>query len=102
VVIAGLGLTCASVASTAAGTAAAAGDAQGLASGLLNTAAQLGTALGIAALATVAAARTGVLAGAADPTPTQLVDGFRLAFLAAAGTALLGTLGTLLLIRREP
>jgi EmrB/QacA subfamily drug resistance transporter len=101
-VVAGLGLTCASVASTATGAAATGDQAQGLAAGLLNSAAQLGTALGIAALATVAAARTGVLAGAADPTPTQLVDGFRLAFLAAAGAALLGTLGTLLLIRKEP
>jgi hypothetical protein len=70
--------------------------------GLLNSAAQVGTALGIAALVTVAAARTSALAGAADPTPTQLVDGFRLAFLAGAGVALLGGLGTLLLVRKEP
>jgi EmrB/QacA subfamily drug resistance transporter len=101
-VIAGSGLTCASVASTAAGTAAAAGDAQGLASGLLNTAAQLGTALGIAALVTVAAARTTALAGAGSPTPAQLVGGFRLAFLVAALVALLGALLTLLLVRKEP
>jgi EmrB/QacA subfamily drug resistance transporter len=101
-VIAGLGLTCASVASTAAGTAAAAGDAQGLASGLLNTAAQLGTALGIAALVTVAAARTAALSDADHPTPTQLVDGFRLAFLAAALLALLGALIALLLVPKEP
>jgi MFS family permease len=101
-VIAGSGLTCASVAATATGTAATGGQAQGLASGLLNSAAQVGTALGIAALVTVAAARTSALAGAADPTPTQLVDGFRLAFLAGAGVALLGGLGTLLLVRKEP
>jgi EmrB/QacA subfamily drug resistance transporter len=102
VVIAGVGLTCASVASTAAGTAAAAGDAQGLASGLLNSAAQLGTALGIAALVTVAAARTTALTTAGNPTTVQLVDGFRLAFLAAALVALLGALGALLLVRKEP
>lgn len=101
-VIAGSGLTCASVASTATGTAAAAGEAQGLASGLLNTAAQIGTALGIAALVTVAAARTTALTGAGNPTPAQLVDGFRLAFLAAALVALLGALGTLLLVPKEP
>lgn len=101
-VIAGSGLTCASVAATATGTAATGGQAQGLASGLLNSAAQVGTALGIAALVTVAAARTSALAGAADPTSTQLVDGFRLAFLAGAGVALLGVLGTLLLVRKEP
>jgi EmrB/QacA subfamily drug resistance transporter len=101
VVIAGSGLTCASVASTVTGTAAAAGDAQGLASGLLNTAAQLGTALGIAALVTVAAARTTALAGSGNPTPAQLVDGFRLAFLAAAFIAFLGGLVTLLLVARS-
>jgi MFS family permease len=101
-VLAGSGLTCASVAATATGTAAAGGQAQGLAAGLLNSAAQVGTALGIAVLVTVAAARTGALAGAADPTPAQLVDGFRLAFLAAALVALLGALGTLLLVRKEP
>jgi predicted MFS family arabinose efflux permease len=101
-VIAGLGLTCAAVASTAAGTAAAAADDQGLASGLLNTAAQLGTALGIAALVTVAAARTSALAGTRLPTPAQLVNGFRLAFLAAALLALLGALAVLLVIGRDP
>jgi MFS family permease len=101
-VIAGSGLTCASVAATAAGTAAAGGDAQGLASGLLNAAAQLGTALGIAALVTVAAARTTALTGSGNPTSAQLVDGFRLAFLAAALLALLGALVTLLLVSKEP
>jgi EmrB/QacA subfamily drug resistance transporter len=98
VIIAGWGLTCASVASTAAGTAAVAGDAQGLASGLLNAAAQIGTAVGIAALVTVAAARTSALTWADTPTPDQLVHGFRLAFLVAALVALLGTLATLLLV----
>jgi EmrB/QacA subfamily drug resistance transporter len=101
-VIAGSGLTCASVASTAAGTAAAAGDVQGLASGLLNTAAQIGTALGIAALVTVAAARTSALTGSGSPTAAQLVDGFRLAFLVAALVALLGALVTLLLVPKKP
>ena len=93
VVIAGSGLTCASVAATATGTAAVAGEAQGLASGLLNTAAQIGTAVGIAVLTTVAAARTGALAGSGSPTAAQLVAGFRLAFLAAALVALLGRAG---------
>ena len=102
VVIAGLGLTCASVAATATGTAAAAGEAQGLASGLLNTAAQIGTAVGIAALTTVAATRTGALAGSGSPTAAQLVAGFRLAFLAAALVALLGALLSLLLLGRRP
>ena len=101
-VIAGSGLTCASVASTAAGTAAAAGDVQGLASGLLNAAAQIGTAVGIAALVTVAAARTTALAGPGIPTAAQLVDGFRLAFLVAALVALLGALVSLVLVPKQP
>jgi MFS family permease len=100
-VIAGFGLTCAAVAATTTGTAAADGQAQGLAAGLLNSAAQVGTALGIAALVTVAAARTSALAGAANPTPAQLVNGFRLAFLTAALVALLGALLTLLLVPKE-
>jgi len=100
-VIAGSGLTCAAVASTATGTAAAGSEAQGLASGLLNTAAQIGTALGIAALVTVAATRTATLAGGSAPTPTQLVSGFRLAYLAGAGLALLGVIFTLILVRDE-
>jgi hypothetical protein len=100
-VLAGSGLTCASVAATATGTEAARADAQGLAAGLLNTAAQVGTALGIAALVTVAAGRTAALAGGATPTAAELVAGFRSAFLAGAGAALLGALGTLVLIRKE-
>jgi MFS family permease len=52
----GLSLGCASVASTAAGTAAAGAEREGVASALLNTAAQIGTALGIAVLLSVAAA----------------------------------------------
>ena len=52
----GAGLGVASVASTAAGTAAAGRTREGVASGLLNTAAQVGTALGVAVVLSVAAA----------------------------------------------
>src|SRR5215218_1839188 len=52
----GAGLGVASVASTAAGTAAAGRAREGVASGLLNTAAQVGTALGVAAVLSLAAA----------------------------------------------
>jgi EmrB/QacA subfamily drug resistance transporter len=52
----GLSLGCASVASTAAGTAAAGEAREGVASALLNTAAQVGTAIGVAVLISVAAA----------------------------------------------
>jgi MFS family permease len=50
-VLMGLGLGCASVASTASGTAALPDGEQGIASGVLNAAAQIGSALGLAAIA---------------------------------------------------
>jgi EmrB/QacA subfamily drug resistance transporter len=99
--LAGAGLGCASVAATATGTAAVSADRQGLASGLLNTAAQIGTAIGIAALATLAAARTRALAGTAGPSAAQLVAGFRLAFLVAAALSLAGCLAAVLLVQRR-
>jgi EmrB/QacA subfamily drug resistance transporter len=99
VALAGLGLGCAAVASTAAGTAAAGAREQGMASGLLNTAAQIGTAVGIAALVTLAAARTGALADGGGPSDVQLVDGYRWAFVAGAGVALLGSLAVLVTVR---
>jgi hypothetical protein len=52
----GLGLGCASVASTAMGTAAAGPAREGVASGLLTTAAQVGTVVGLAALVGLATA----------------------------------------------
>ena len=48
--LSGLGLGCASVASTARGTSAVEEGKRGLASGFMNTSAQVGTALGLAAL----------------------------------------------------
>jgi MFS family permease len=99
--LAGAGLGCASVAATATGTAAVSADRQGFASGLLNTAAQIGTAIGIAALATLAAARTQALAVSADPSAAQLVAGFRLAFLVAAALSVAGCLVAFLLVQRR-
>jgi MFS family permease len=82
-VLSGAGLGVASVASTAAGTAAVPAAQQGLASGLLNTAAQVGTALGLAVLGTVASARAGALTPpGASPPASALVDGYRWAILA--------------------
>jgi MFS family permease len=49
-VLMGAGLGCASVASTATGTAALPDSEQGIASGVLNAAAQIGSAVGVAAL----------------------------------------------------
>jgi MFS family permease len=100
-VVVGSGLGLASVGSTIAGTSAVAGNAQGLVSGILNTAAQLGTALGLAALVTVASARTDALTGGADPSPSALVEGFRWAFLGGAGVGVLGALVAFFLVRER-
>ncbi len=99
IVLSGLGLGCAAVASTAAGVSSVTEDKRGLASGLLNAAAQIGTALGIAALVAVAAARTEAVSGGL-PAEVALVAGYRLAFLVALGVALAGALGALCLIGR--
>jgi EmrB/QacA subfamily drug resistance transporter len=88
-VLMGAGLGCASVASTASGTAAADGGLQGLASGLLNSAAQIGTVLGLAILVPLSAARTQTLAETI-PADAALVGGFKLAFLGAAVIAACG------------
>lgn len=96
IVLSGLGLGGAAVASTTAGVSAVAENERGLASGLLNAAAQIGTAIGIAALGSVAAARTGAIAG---ESAAASVAGYRLAFMVAAGVAIVGALAALVLIR---
>lgn len=96
--LSGLFLGISAVASTGLGVSALAEGERGLASGLLNSAAQVGTALGIAALFTLAAARTEVLAGGA-PSAEALVEGYRWAFFAATGMAVLGAVAALALIR---
>jgi EmrB/QacA subfamily drug resistance transporter len=96
----GLGLGCASVAATTAGTSAVSRDQQGLGSGLLNSFTQIGTALGIAVLVTIAAARTNAL----TPTvarPEALVSGYEWGFAAAAVGALLAAIAATLLLPAE-
>jgi EmrB/QacA subfamily drug resistance transporter len=78
----------------------------GLASGIFNTAQQVGGALGLAVLSTLAASRTShVLSGVPNPTGAQhasaLVDGFQIAFLAAAGLMLGAAVIIVALIRRS-
>ena len=99
-VLMGSGLGCASVASTASGTAAAEGGLQGLASGLLNSAAQIGTVLGLAVLVPLSAARTDALTGKL-PVDAALVEGFRLAFLGAVAIAACGIIISSLLTKRK-
>ena len=97
----GSGLGVASVASTASGASAVGKDMQGLASGLLNTSAQFGTALGLALLVPLSAARTDALAGSGIQPDVALIGGFRVAFLGAAGTAILGALVALFLLKQK-
>jgi EmrB/QacA subfamily drug resistance transporter len=93
--LSGLGLGCASVASTARGTSAVEEGKRGLASGFMNTSAQVGTALGLATLLTLAATRTATLSDGAEFAAGTLVAGYRLAFLVAAGIASLGVVAAL-------
>ncbi|MFE7105216.1 MFS transporter [Streptomyces sp. NPDC057575] len=86
--MAGAGLASTPLASLAI-TGAAPGEA-GLVSGLVNTSRTMGGALGLAALSTVAAART-----AGGTGPEELTAGYALAFR-TAGTVLLG--GLLLMV----
>jgi len=79
----------------------------GLASGVFNTSQQIGGALGLAVLATLANDRTAsFLAGLGGaPTPAQegaaLVEGFQLAFYAAAALFVVGTVLVGVLLRRR-
>jgi EmrB/QacA subfamily drug resistance transporter len=98
--LSGLGLGCASVASTARGISAVEEGKRGLASGFMNTSAQVGTALGLAALLTLAATRTAALSDGAESAAVALVAGYRLAFLVAAGVASLGVVAALYFFRQ--
>jgi EmrB/QacA subfamily drug resistance transporter len=66
----------------------------GLASGLINTSQQVGGALGLAILSAIS---TSVIAG--SHSPADLTEGFRQAFVAGAGFAVLGLLATIFMIR---
>ncbi len=74
----------------------------GLASGLINTSQQVGGALGLAVLATIANSRTAdVMTSTHGPLKHALTLGFRSAFLAGAGFAVIGLVLGFLLIRRR-
>jgi len=76
----------------------------GLASGVVNTAFMMGGALGLAVLASLAAAQTGAALGAGVAQAAALDSGYRAAFLAGAGFAVLAALlgGVLLRPRAAP
>ena len=71
----------------------------GLASGIVNASLQISAAIGIAALGTVAAERTKVLAGIGEHHVQALTGGFHLAWAIGAGTVLVGALIALLWLR---
>lgn len=79
----------------------------GLASGLFNTAQQIGGALGLAVLSTLATDRTTGTLGELGRAPTvaetnvALVDGFQIAYVAAAALLALGAVLLTVMLRRR-
>jgi Flp pilus assembly protein protease CpaA len=63
---------------------------------------QIGAALGIAALSTIAASRTEDALAGGSSHAAALVQGFHTSFYVAVGVALIGIVGALTLVRREP
>lgn len=74
----------------------------GLASGILNASQQISAAIGTAALATVAAERTKVLAGLGQHRLQALTGGFHLGWAIGAGAVAVGALVALLWLRPQP
>ena len=71
----------------------------GLASGILNASQQISVAIGTAALGSVAAQRTNVLAGRGQDHLQALTGGFHLGWAIGAGAVAVGALVALLSLR---
>ncbi len=101
-----IGIGLAFVPATICAVAGVAPSEAGLASGLVNTSRLVGGALGLAILAALATARTSHdlhrVTGGRLALHAALTDGFHLAFLVAAGFALVGGLVALLGLPRSP
>jgi EmrB/QacA subfamily drug resistance transporter len=74
----------------------------GLASGLLNTTGQVGGALGLAALTTLAAARTSSLVHGGAGSLEALAGGYHLAWLVGAGAVLISVGVAISVLRTQP
>jgi EmrB/QacA subfamily drug resistance transporter len=102
-----LGMGATFVSMTLVATTGVAQDDAGLASGVFNTSQQIGGALGLAVLSTLANERTANfladLGGLPSPAQEQaaLVEGFQLAFVAAAGLMLVGAILITALLRKS-
>jgi EmrB/QacA subfamily drug resistance transporter len=95
-VAAGIGLSV--VPSTIAATQLADHSRAGLASGLVNTSRQVGGSLGIALLISIATWYTSHQIGRNTAVPEALTQGFRIAYLIAAGFAAVATVATFALL----
>ena len=80
-----LGIALSVVSSTITATQGSRPEQAGIAAGLVNTSRQVGGAIGIALLVSIASQRTSTLIGENHGVPDALTQGFRLAFLIAAG-----------------
>jgi EmrB/QacA subfamily drug resistance transporter len=99
-VAAGIGLSV--VPSTIAATQAVGHQQAGLASGLVNTSRQVGGSLGLALLISIATSYTSNLIGRNTGVAQALTEGFRIAFLIAAGCAFLAAVATFTLLPGLP
>jgi hypothetical protein len=88
----GFGVGMSFVSITTAALARVDEDAAGLASGLLSSSVQIAGALGIAILVAVASERSSDLIGSGAAPLAAQVGGFQLAFMVAAGVALVASL----------
>jgi EmrB/QacA subfamily drug resistance transporter len=84
----------------AAATSGVPNQLAGLASGVLNTSRQVGGSIGLAALATLATARTHDVLAAHHGKPAALTDGFDRAFLTAAAVTVVALAASWLLPKR--